>query len=111
MQFDPTLLPDIESLRRRSQALAMLDAIVCPEWEGRYYSFNASWGETEAMGSMRNGSGDDWFILFSPLGRQSRALPTKPQSPETRSLRAKFNVKFRKPSLRFSRSQPLEWSR
>lgn len=31
------------------QALAMLDAIVCPDWEGRYYSFNVSWGEAEAM--------------------------------------------------------------
>lgn len=74
MQLDPQLLPDIETLRRRSQALAMLDAIVCPEWDGRYYSFNASWGESEAMGSMRNGSGDDWFILFSDCGAAIKGL-------------------------------------
>jgi hypothetical protein len=74
MQLDPKFLPDITSLRRRSQALAMLDAIVSPEWEDRYYSFNASWSETESMGSMRNGSGDDWFILFGGFGVAIKGL-------------------------------------
>jgi hypothetical protein len=74
MQLDPTFLPDIASLRRRSQALAMLDAIVCPDWDGRYYSFNAAWSDTESMGSMRNGSGDDWFILFGDFGAAIKGL-------------------------------------
>lgn len=74
MQLDPKSLPDITTLRRRSQALAMLDAIVCPEWEGRYYSFNVSWSGAEAMGSMRNGSGDDWFILFGVFGAAIKGL-------------------------------------
>lgn len=74
MQLDPQSLPDIASLRRRSQALAMLDAIVCPEWDGRYFSFNAGWGEAEAMASMRNGSGDDWFILFGSFGAAIKGL-------------------------------------
>jgi len=52
----------------------MLDAIVCPEWDGRYYSFNANWGEAEAIGSMRNGSGDDWFVLFGPFGAAIKGL-------------------------------------
>jgi len=74
MQLDPKFLPGIASMRRRSQALAMLDAIVCPEWEGRYYSFNARWNEAESMGSMRNGSGDDWFILFGTFGAAIKGL-------------------------------------
>ncbi len=37
-------LPDIESLRRLSQSVAMLDAILSPEWVYRYYSFNSKWG-------------------------------------------------------------------
>lgn len=74
MQLDPNFLPDISNLRRRAQALAMLDAIVCPDWEGRYYSFNASWSEEETMGSMRNGSGDDWFILFGAFGAAIKGL-------------------------------------
>jgi len=74
MQLDPKSLPDLASIRRRSQALAMLDAIVCPEWEDRYYSFNARWGEGEEMGSMRNGSGDDWFLLFGAFGAAIKGL-------------------------------------
>lgn len=68
MKLDPLLLPSIAEIRKRSQALAMLDAILCPEWEDRYFSFNAHWGEGEQMGSMRNGSGDEWFILFGAFG-------------------------------------------
>jgi len=46
----------------------MLDAIMSPEWENRYYSFNSKWGEGEMMASMRNGSGDDYFTLFNKHG-------------------------------------------
>jgi hypothetical protein len=74
MQLNPKSLPDITNLRRRSQALAMLDAIICPEWEDRYYSFNASWSNGEEMGSMRNGCGDDWFILFGDFGSAIKGL-------------------------------------
>lgn len=62
--MSPELLPSIPVLRRVAQSLAMLDAILCPEWEYRYYSFNAAWGPGREMASMRNGSGDDWFLLF-----------------------------------------------
>jgi len=64
----PERLPDIEALRRLTKSLAMLDAILCPEWECRYYSYNSRWGEGEEMASMRNGSGDDWFLLFDAQG-------------------------------------------
>ena len=37
---DLKLLPDIDVLRRAIQSIAMLDAILSPEWEFRYYSFN-----------------------------------------------------------------------
>ena len=61
-------LPTIEVLNRLCQSLAMLDAIVCPAWEYRYYSYNAHWDSGEAMASMRNGSGDSYFLLFTPTG-------------------------------------------
>jgi hypothetical protein len=63
-----TPLSDIPALKRLTQSLAMLDAILWPEWEERYYSFNAHWAESEMMASMRNGSGDNWFLLFSQAG-------------------------------------------
>lgn len=46
----------------------MLDAILCPNWELRYFSFQAQWGEDEQLASMRNGSGDEWYLFFSPAG-------------------------------------------
>lgn len=62
------ILPSIPDLRRVTQSLAILDAILCPEWEYRYYSFNSAWGPGEEMASMRNGSGDDWFLLLDHAG-------------------------------------------
>ena len=62
------MLPDIDALRRLSQSLAMLDAIISPQWESRYYSFNSTWGSGEMIASMRNGSGDDYFLLFNAAG-------------------------------------------
>ncbi|XLZ69494.1 hypothetical protein ABT364_23625 [Massilia sp. SR12] len=46
----------------------MLDAILCPEWEYRYYSFNCNWAPGEQMASMRDGCGDDWFLHFNSVG-------------------------------------------
>lgn len=46
----------------------MLDAILCPEWSFRYYSFNSSWDVDEQLGSMRDGSGDHFFAHFSAAG-------------------------------------------
>jgi hypothetical protein len=61
-------LPNIPMLYRRSQALAVLDAILSPAWEDRYYSFDPHWSADEQLASMRNGSGDDYSIVFSPAG-------------------------------------------
>ncbi len=63
-------LPDVPTLVRVTQGLAALDAIVCADWESRYYSFNSRWDAASGaqMASMRNGSGDEYFIWFSPAG-------------------------------------------
>jgi hypothetical protein len=57
-------------LERTCKGIAALDAILCDDWESRYYSFNAQWNPegTERLASMRNGEGDDWFIVFAPAG-------------------------------------------
>ncbi|MER2099580.1 MAG: hypothetical protein ABS977_21960 [Pseudomonas qingdaonensis] len=72
--LDPATLPDIATLRKRAKALAMLDAIVSPEWEYRYFSYNASWFDGEEMASMRNGSGDEWFVHFGPFGAAIKGI-------------------------------------
>ena len=68
MQLDPQCFPDQRTLGNRAMALAMLDAIICPEFAYRYFSFDASWGDDEQMASMRNGEGDHWFMHLSDCG-------------------------------------------
>ena len=67
-------MPDIAGLRRLTRSLAMLDAILSPEWEYRYYSFDSQWAEGELMASMRNGQGDHWFALFTSAGAALHGL-------------------------------------
>jgi hypothetical protein len=62
-----SLLP-IVPLKKLLQSLATLDAILCPEWEYRYFSFNSHWSPTEQLASMRNGQGDSFFALFTLSG-------------------------------------------
>jgi len=62
------LLPNPSEMLRKSKSLAMLDAIYCQQWDLRYFSHNSKWGCAEEMGSMRDGEGNDYFILFSPGG-------------------------------------------
>jgi len=61
-------LPDIETLRRRCLAVATLDAILSPVWENRYYSYTANWGGNVSAAEIRDGSGNDCFIVFTTHG-------------------------------------------
>lgn len=63
-------LPPPATLERICKGIATLDAMLSEDWERRYYSFDASWDKKAKcrMASMRNGSGDDWFIVFTPAG-------------------------------------------
>jgi hypothetical protein len=63
-------LPGILTLEKLAQSLAMLDAVMSPDWEYRYFSFNGRWdlAPGERMASMRNGSGDEYFLLFTGAG-------------------------------------------
>lgn len=45
----------------------MLDAILSPDWDGRYYSYTQDWGGGSAA-EIRNGSGDNCFVVFTPAG-------------------------------------------
>src|SRR5258708_22287972 len=67
-------LPNIPTVRERSRAMAVLDAVICPEGEGRYFSFNSRWSPAEEMASMRDGSGNEYSIVFSPAGAYARGF-------------------------------------
>jgi hypothetical protein len=75
-------LPDIPTLHGRCRALAVLEAIISPDAESRYYSYGAGWGPGEQMASMRNGSGDEYSIVFATAGAFIRGFDHEsPMSP------------------------------
>ena len=61
-------LPGRETLQNTCKAIAVLDAIICQEWEYRYYSYNHEWSENEEVFEMRNGEGNHMLILFRQEG-------------------------------------------
>ncbi|MET7312684.1 hypothetical protein ABZS68_38140 [Streptomyces sp. NPDC005571] len=66
-------LPAPEIVRARSKAMAMLDAVLSPEWGFRYYSYDTQWAPSEEFASMKDGSGDDYVIVFSESGVYAQA--------------------------------------
>lgn len=67
-------LPDVPTLIAWSQSMAMLDAILSPDWDMRYFSHNAYWAPGEQMASMRNGSGDEYSFTITPRGTYGRGF-------------------------------------
>ncbi|MGV9598596.1 hypothetical protein ACWDR1_18175 [Streptosporangium sandarakinum] len=68
------LLPDVPVLRDLCRSMAVLEAILSPDWESRYHSFGACWSPGEEMASMTNGSGDEYSIVFSAAGAYIRGF-------------------------------------
>ena len=61
-------LPDLRTVRRVSRALAVLDLVLDDDPSMRYHAFDARWSETEESALMRDGSGNEYSIVFSPDG-------------------------------------------
>lgn len=60
----------------------MLDAILSPEWEYRFYSHTAEWGDGASAAEIRDGSGNDCFIVFTTDGAFIKGLDHKsPMAP------------------------------
>jgi hypothetical protein len=79
-------LPEIDKLRKMSRALAMLDAVLSPEPEYRYFSFDSRWSPTEETALMKSGTGDGYSIVFSPDGAIAQGFDHEsPLSPWARS--------------------------
>ncbi|MGO4456597.1 hypothetical protein AB4039_04605 [Streptomyces sp. M-16] len=74
-------LPDVPVLRDVCRSIAMLEAVLNPSGD-RYYSFSRDWSETEEIASMRNGSGDEFDIIFAAAGAYVRGFDHEsPMSP------------------------------
>ena len=62
------LLPNPNELQKICKSISALEAIISPEWEYRYYSYQRDWSETEDFCEMRNGQGDQMLMVFSENG-------------------------------------------
>lgn len=61
-------LPKGKEFQNICKSISALEAIISPEWEYRYFSYNKDWSVSEEICEMRNGSGDHMLILFSHSG-------------------------------------------
>jgi len=59
------LLPNPIDLKNVCKSISALEAIICPDWEYRYYSFQKDWSENQEFCEMRNGQGDQMLIIFN----------------------------------------------
>ena len=62
------LLPAPAKLKNICKSISALEAIISPEWEYRYYSYQKDWSDTEEFCEMRNGQGNHLMILFGENG-------------------------------------------
>ncbi|MFG1677431.1 hypothetical protein [Micromonospora sp. NPDC049282] len=80
-------LPDIDVLKRRCRALAVLERIL--DGGHPYYAYDPAWGPDEAA-LMSNGSGDEWAVVFTADGVFIRVFdhesPMSPYAHEDREL-------------------------
>jgi hypothetical protein len=61
-------LPDQKTMQKICKSVAVLDAIMCQEWEFRYFSYQSDWADCEEFCEIRNSSGDHTLILFREDG-------------------------------------------
>jgi hypothetical protein len=120
---DLSTLPPVDTLRRLMQSLAMLDAILSPEWDRRYFSFNSKWAPGQQMGSMRNGSGDHYFALFNTAGcwlkgfaHESSLSPFRHDKPEVaagmfKNMPADFSACLQEPAFVLEETTFCIWRR
>ncbi|PJN24954.1 hypothetical protein [Kitasatospora sp. CB02891] len=69
-------LPSVAELQDHCRTLAVLDAILRPAWEDRYFGYDSRWDAAAGrhLASMRNGSGDEYAIVFEPAGAYVRGF-------------------------------------
>jgi hypothetical protein len=71
----------METLRRRCQGLAALDAVLCPDQRFRVYSFTAD-SPSGGVAEMRDGMGGEYSIYFCEVGVIARGFDHEsPMSP------------------------------
>ncbi|MFD9702727.1 hypothetical protein [Lentzea sp. NPDC059081] len=75
-------LPSIPDMRALCRALAALDVVLDPDTEDRYHLYDPSWGPDQQLASMRDGSGNEYSVVFTTAGAYVRGFDHEsPMSP------------------------------
>lgn len=75
-------LPAIPDLRALCRALATLDVVLDPGGEDRYHRYDTAWAPGAELASMRDGSGNEYSIVFTAAGAFVRGFDHEsPMSP------------------------------
>jgi len=84
-----SLLPEIDSLRKRLQQMAALESVFAIEYGESQFEFHPKWDRSEQMGAFKNGSGDEMFAHFTQSGciiigfaHESEMSPYRTSPPE-----------------------------
>ncbi|MFG0216636.1 hypothetical protein ACFU8X_26555 [Brevibacillus porteri] len=68
MKSWPNTFLQPEVLKQLMLVLSALDILMCQEEWLRRYQFDPQWDEDTTFASIKNGAGDDLYILFTPEG-------------------------------------------
>jgi hypothetical protein len=63
-----TSLPERRELQNIAKAISVAEAIICQDWQYRYYSYQSKWSDDEEFCEMRDGEGGQMLILFRKDG-------------------------------------------
>lgn len=75
-------LPGVSRLRDLCRALAVLDVVLDPDGRDRYHSYDPAWATGEEVALKRDGSGNDYSIVFTASGVYVRGFDHEsPMSP------------------------------
>jgi len=88
------LLPSIIDFQNLCKSISALEAIICPDWEYRYFSYNKNWSNAEEICEMRNGQGDQMLILFNQFGVLINGFAHESQMNGWRSVKVKKKESF-----------------
>jgi hypothetical protein len=82
-------MPDLRTVERVSRALAVLDLVLNEDESTRYFAFDGRWSATEEAALMRDGSGNEYSIVFSGEGAFGYGFDHEsPMSPYVNGMRA-----------------------
>lgn len=88
------LLPNPKELKQLCKSISTLEAILSPEWEYRFYSYQKDWSATEEFCEMRDGEGNQLLIVFKSNGTALNGFAHESQMIDQKEILSKIPMEF-----------------